>query len=64
MSKDELAEILQSLSGNVDHYRGLSSICKDSFDKDGEMYYAGKADAYEQAFLALESYFDDDSNGR
>ena len=58
LSKDELSEILQSLSGNIEYFRCLSASCKNSADKDGEMFYAGKADAYEQVFLALESYFD------
>lgn len=64
VSNDELSEILQSLSGNIEYFRCLSGACKNSADKDGEMYYAGKADAYEQAFLALESYYADGSNGR
>lgn len=37
----------------VCYYTTQSSYCKLSNDKDGEMFYAGKADAYEQVLSYL-----------
>lgn len=37
----------------VSYYSAQSVSCKLSNDKDGEMFYAGKADAYEQVLSYL-----------
>lgn len=63
MFNDELYDLIISVSGNVDHFRSISKACKDCNDKDGEMFYSGKSDAYYEVLVALKSY-SEDFNGR
>lgn len=63
MSNDELYDLIISVSGNVEHFRSVSKACKDCNDKDGEMFFSGKSDAYYEVLVTLESCYED-SNGR
>lgn len=54
MDVDSVSDLIWFLKGSVSYYEGQISFCKSINDKDGEMWNAGKADAYQQVLSFLE----------